>query len=117
MRVTQKISSVCKYCCCSTVVTMVCMHAEFVDSFFRTVFTHRAVFIMFKKIENPTACEMQSVIRFLNVKNIKPAEIRQLCDVYRQHVTSSSIVWRTCHDSSNVCRTCHEWFNCMENMS
>jgi len=31
-RVIQKISSVCEYCLCSTVVTMVCMGAEFVDS-------------------------------------------------------------------------------------
>jgi len=36
---------------------------------------------MFKKIENPTAREMRSVICFLNAKNMKPAEIRQLCDV------------------------------------
>jgi hypothetical protein len=36
-------------------------------------------FLMFKKIENPVACEMRSVIRFLNAKNIKPAGIhRQL---------------------------------------
>jgi len=49
---------------------------------------------MFKKIENPTACEMRSVIHFLNAKNMKPAEIRQLCDVYGEHVMSSSMVWR-----------------------
>jgi hypothetical protein len=30
---------------------------------------------MFKKIENPAAYEMRSVIRFLNTKNMKPAEI------------------------------------------
>jgi len=53
---------------------------------------------MFKKIENPAACEMPSVIRFLNAKNMKPAEIRQLCDVYGERVMSSSIVWRTCHE-------------------
>jgi len=48
---------------------------------------------MFKKIETPTACEMWSVIRFLNAKNMKPAEIhRQLCDVYGEHVMSSSMV-------------------------
>ena len=45
---------------------------------------------MFKKIENPTACEMLSVIRFLNAKNMKPAEIhRQLCDVYGEHAMSN----------------------------
>jgi len=50
---------------------------------------------MFKKIETPAACEMRSVIRFLNAKNMKPAEIhRQLCDVYGEHAMSSSMVRR-----------------------
>ena len=49
---------------------------------------------MFKKIENPVACEMRSVIRFLNAKNMKQAEIRQLCEVYGEHAMSSSVVWR-----------------------
>ena len=50
---------------------------------------------MFKKIENPAACEMRSVIRFLNAKNMKAAEIhRQLCDVYGEHAMSSSMVRR-----------------------
>jgi len=48
-----------------------------------------------KKIENPTACDMRSVICFLNVKNMKPAEIHhQLCDLYGEHAMSSSMVWR-----------------------
>jgi len=50
---------------------------------------------MFKKIENPAACEMRPVIRFLNAKNMTLAEIhRQLCDVYGEHAVSSSMVWR-----------------------
>jgi len=50
---------------------------------------------MFKKIENIAACEMWSVIRFLNAKNMKPAEIhRQLCDLYGEHAMSSSMVRR-----------------------
>jgi len=53
------------------------------------------MFIMFKKIENPAACEMQSVIHFLNAKNMKLAEIhRQLCDVYGEQTVSSSVVRR-----------------------
>jgi hypothetical protein len=45
-------------------------------------------FFMFKKIDNPAACEMRSVILFLNAKNIKPAEIhRRLCDVCGEHAT------------------------------
>ena len=54
---------------------------------------HRALFIMSKKIEKPTACEMQSLIRFLNAKNMKQGEIhRQLCDVYGEYAMSSSMV-------------------------
>jgi len=50
---------------------------------------------MFKKTENPAACELRSVIRFLNAKNMTPAEIhRQLCDVYGEHAISSSMVRR-----------------------
>jgi len=50
---------------------------------------------VFKKIENPAACEMRSVIRFLNAKNMTPAEIhRQLCDAYGEHAMTSSMVWR-----------------------
>ena len=56
--------------------------------------THRLGFIMFKKIENTTACDMRSVICFLNVKNMKLAEICQLCDLYGEHAMSSSMVWR-----------------------
>ena len=58
----------------------------------RIPFTHRAVCLMFKKTENPTACEMRSVIRFLNAKNMKPAEIhRQLCDAYGEHAMSTVV--------------------------
>ena len=50
---------------------------------------------MYKNIENPAACEMRSVIRFLNENNLKPAEIlRQLCDVYGEHAMNSSVVQR-----------------------
>jgi hypothetical protein len=35
------------------------------------------------KIENSATCEMQPVIRFLNAKNLHPAEIhRQVVEVY-----------------------------------
>jgi hypothetical protein len=46
---------------------------------------------MFKKIEKLAACEMQSVIRFLNARNMKLADIHhKLCEV-----------WRTCHECFN----------------
>jgi hypothetical protein len=36
-----------------------------------------------QKIEKPAACEMRSIIRFMNVRNIKQADIRhELCEVY-----------------------------------
>jgi hypothetical protein len=48
---------------------------------------------MFKKIEKPAAYEMRSVIRFVNAGNMKPADIhRQLCEVYREHAMSDSVV-------------------------
>jgi transposase-like protein len=36
---------------------------------------------------------MRSVIRFLNARNMKPADIhRQLCEVYREHAMIDSTV-------------------------
>jgi hypothetical protein len=50
---------------------------------------------MFKKIEKPTACEMRSVIRFLDARNMKPADIyHQLCEAYREHAMSDPMVRR-----------------------
>jgi transposase len=50
---------------------------------------------MFKKIEKPAACEMRSVIRFLNARNMKLADIHpQLSEVYEEHATSDSIARR-----------------------
>ena len=51
---------------------------------------------------------MQSVIHFLNAKNMKPAEIHhQLCDVYGKHAMSSAMVRRWVRlfneGSENVC--------------
>jgi transposase len=50
---------------------------------------------MFKNIEKPTACEMRSLIRFLNARNMKQVDIhRQLCEVYGEHTMSDSMVRR-----------------------
>jgi hypothetical protein len=50
---------------------------------------------MFKKIEKPAACEMWSVISFLNARKIKPHDIHsQLCEVYGEHAMSDSMVRR-----------------------
>jgi hypothetical protein len=52
------------------------------------------VYTMFKKIEKPAACEMRFVICFLNARNMKPADIRQLCEVYGEHAMNDSMVKR-----------------------
>ena len=48
---------------------------------------------MFKTIEVATVCEIQSVIRFLNVRNVLPSEIHhQICQVYGENVMSDGMV-------------------------
>jgi hypothetical protein len=50
---------------------------------------------MFKKIEKPATCETWPVIRFLNARIMKPADIyRQLYEVYKEHATSDLMVRR-----------------------
>jgi transposase len=62
---------------------------------------------MFKKIEKPTACEMQSVICFLNARNMKASDIRQLCEVYGEHAMSDSMVRRWVRNFSEGRRNVH----------
>jgi hypothetical protein len=48
---------------------------------------------MFKIIEHPTDREIQSVIRFLNARNVKPANIHhQICEVYGENAMSDGMV-------------------------
>ncbi|GBL93360.1 hypothetical protein AVEN_219484-1 [Araneus ventricosus] len=48
---------------------------------------------MFKTIADPADCEVRSVIRFLNAKKVKPAEIhRQLVEIYGENVMTDGIV-------------------------
>jgi hypothetical protein len=50
---------------------------------------------MSKKIKKLATCEMWSVIHFLSAGNMKPADLRrQLCEVYREHTMSDSVVWK-----------------------
>ena len=49
---------------------------------------------MFKVIEHPTNCEIQSVIHFSNARNIKPADIHRLCEVYGEDAISDGMVRR-----------------------
>ncbi|GBN45212.1 hypothetical protein AVEN_186090-1 [Araneus ventricosus] len=48
---------------------------------------------MFKTTADPADCEVRSVIRFLNAKIVKPAEIhRQLVEVYGENVMTAGII-------------------------
>ncbi|GBN32531.1 hypothetical protein AVEN_45736-1 [Araneus ventricosus] len=48
---------------------------------------------MFKTIADPADCEVRSVIRFLNAKKVKPAEIhRQLVEIYGENVMTGGMV-------------------------
>jgi hypothetical protein len=63
------------------------------------VYASSCVFTMFKKIKKAAACEIQSVICFLNARNMKQADIhRQVGEVYGEHAMSDSMVrrWAKC---------------------
>ena len=48
---------------------------------------------MFKTIEVAADCEIRSVIRFLNARNVLPSEIhRQICQVYGDNAMSDGMV-------------------------
>ena len=48
---------------------------------------------MYKTIERPADCELRSVIRFLNARNVRPSEIhRQICEVYGENVMTDGMV-------------------------
>ncbi|GBN92931.1 hypothetical protein AVEN_242278-1 [Araneus ventricosus] len=48
---------------------------------------------MFKTIADPADCEVRSVIRFLDAKKVKPAEIhRQLVEIYGENVMTDGMV-------------------------
>jgi len=48
---------------------------------------------MFKTIEGAADCEIRSVIRFLNARNVQPSEIHhQICQVYGDNAMSDGIV-------------------------
>ena len=48
---------------------------------------------MFKTIDGAADCEIRSVIRFLNARNVLPSEIHhQICQVYGDNAMSDGIV-------------------------
>ncbi|KAJ4452238.1 hypothetical protein ANN_03756 [Periplaneta americana] len=60
-------------------------------------------------IDNPADCEVRSVIRFLNVRHLKPAEIyRQLKEVYGDTVTNERNVRKWCEMFNNGRTNVHD---------
>ena len=58
-----------------------------------SVYVLLCVFKMFKMIERPADCKVRSVIRFLNTRNVKPADThRQVCEVYGENAMSDGMV-------------------------
>jgi transposase len=58
-----------------------------------SVYVLFCAFKTFKMIERSDDCEIRSVIRFLNARNVKPADIhRQICEAYGENVMSDGLV-------------------------
>jgi hypothetical protein len=71
------------------------------------VYASSCVFKMFNKIGKPAACEIQSIIHFLNARNIKPADIHhQLCE--GEHAMSDSMVRRWVRHFNEGCENVHD---------
>ena len=51
------------------VLLILCQGTDAICRHLKSVYASCCVFIIFKEIENPAACEMRSIIRFLNAKN------------------------------------------------
>ncbi|KAJ4426372.1 hypothetical protein ANN_27186 [Periplaneta americana] len=64
---------------------------------------------MFKVIDHPADCEMRPGIRFLNARNIKPADIHhQLCEVYGDDAISDRMVRRWVRKFNEGCISVHD---------
>ena len=59
---------------------------------------------MFKIIEGTADCEIRSVIRFLNARNVLPSEIHhQICKVYGDNAMSDGMVSKCFRMFSDQC--------------
>jgi hypothetical protein len=65
-------------------------------------------FKMFKLIEHPADCEIRSVIHFLNARNLKPADIHQICEVYDDNAMSDGMVWKRVRKFNKGCDNVHD---------
>ncbi|GBM87857.1 hypothetical protein AVEN_182879-1 [Araneus ventricosus] len=74
--------------CCKLTASLHSCHDKFVANLLQTKI---AIWVA-----DPSDCEMRSVIRFLNARNVKPAEIhRQLVEIYGENVMTDGMVrWK-----------------------
>jgi hypothetical protein len=64
---------------------------------------------MFKMIDRPVDCEIRSLIRFLNARNVKPADIHcQICEVYGENAMSDGVVRKWVRKFNESCDKVHE---------
>ncbi|GBL99039.1 hypothetical protein AVEN_227544-1 [Araneus ventricosus] len=64
---------------------------------------------MFKTISDPSDCEVRPVIRFLNTKNVKPAEIHpQLVEIYGENVMIDGMVRKWVQQFNNGRTNVHD---------
>jgi len=62
---------------------------------------------MFKTTEGAADCEIRSVIRFLNARNVLPSEIHhQICQVYGENAMSDGMVRKWVRMLMKDKRTC-----------
>jgi hypothetical protein len=104
MKRIRKVSTVCEYFRRSAKVVISRMraalssptHWQATDANTRkadSVYVLFCAFKMFKLIEGPADCEIRLVIRFLNARNVKPADIhRQVCEVYCENAMRDGMV-------------------------
>jgi hypothetical protein len=68
---------------------------------------------MFKMIEHRTNCEIRSVIRFLNARNLNPADIHcQICEVYDENFMRDGMVRKWVRKFNEVRDNVHEEPRC-----
>ena len=64
---------------------------------------------MFKMIEHPADCEIQSVIRFLNARYVKSADIHcQICEAYGENAISDGMVRKWVRKFNKSCDNVHD---------
>jgi len=67
---------------------------------------------MLKTIKGAADCEIRSVIRFLNARNVLPSEIHhQICQMYGDNAMSDGMVmkWVRMFNEGREVNTCKQW--------